>query len=304
MSLTADSAMGLETADWMDELFGSHSGVRLTDVAIPGTHQSATYQIGPLSKVEPGENVFYALVRPLVSNWSKSQFRSIREQLIQGIRFFDLRIAFDSKDQAIITHGLVSLPLHTILNEMSGFILEHPKEVVLIAYDLSYGYKTHRLNSTQISSKMQEVKQLLSDQFQEKLMSFRSDRTFYDFWSAGKSVMVIEQYQNFWPNGYDLNQIKAYLDESLQTQNLLGFRNLQLIYTPPVNLSTYLDLRYAFPILPEGNSLSLFSQTLRDHAVDWIRGWHQSGYKLNVVTTDFFDQFPFVGAVIDTNHTR
>ncbi len=297
----SQSAWCAQTADWMNELYETRSGVRLNEIVIPGTHNSGTYQISPYSEVGPGSNVLYHVVRPLVASWAKTQYRSFREQLTLGIRFFDLRVAFDSSGQALITHGLVSMGLQPALNEISSFILQHPKEVILIAYELSFDYQANRLTPDQRVKKKQEVQQLLNDHFGEAMISFSSQRRFSDFWGAGKSVMLLEEYQNFWPNQDRVEAVKAYLDQSLQSQNLDLFRNVQLILTPSSNLSTFLDFRYAFPFYPGQNSLSLFSQSLRDQMLSWIRGWHDSGSRLNIVTADFFDQCPLISTLLDMN---
>jgi hypothetical protein len=295
-------AFGWDTADWMTETYSSRPYTRLVDVAIPGTHHSATYQISAFSEVEPGERFMFNFIRPLVSGWSKAQFRSVRQQLVKGIRYLDLRVAFDSKQNALITHGLVSMPLKNALNEISGFILEHPKEVILIKYDLSYGYLRGKLKREQEEEKKQEIQRILSDHFQERLISFSNNRTFSDFWERGASVMLLDQFDDFWPNKHDTEAVKAFLDESLRTQNLNRFRNVQLIFTPPEEVSTFIDLRYAFPLFDEQNSLSIYSLSLRQHAPDWIKNWRYSGVKLNIITTDFFDQFAFVQNVLDANY--
>ena len=68
-------------SDWMTTLVESVSDITLRNLVIPGSHDSASYSI-------PSTNIF--------STIGRTQNTSIFEQLLQGIRFLDLRIASGS----------------------------------------------------------------------------------------------------------------------------------------------------------------------------------------------------------------
>jgi hypothetical protein len=297
-------AGALQKAEWMTELYAFRPSTRLIDVVIPGTHQSGSYNISYFSDVEPGDNVFYGLIRPMVASWAKAQFRSVREQLIGGVRFLDLRVAFDRQGQAILTHGLVSLSLREVLSEISGFLMEHPQEVILIATDLSYGYHQSLPSPEEVHTKASEMKQIFFDYFGEKIIPFSQQRSFSDFWNRGASVMLMEDYQDFWADSYQLGPLKSYLEESLRRQKLSKFRNLQMIFTPPEKISFFLNPKYGFPIFGEENSLTALTKELHDHTIAWIREWHAQGLRLNIVTSDFFDRIPFVDFLLELNQTH
>lgn len=111
----------------------------LNQVFLPGTHDSGTYHlenaigrgqdiskdIGPLLKI-PG-------VGKIFKNWARCQYRTINEQLSDGIRFFDFRIVYrDSKKDFYLVHGLYAKSLREELEVIAQFLKTHPEEIVII----------------------------------------------------------------------------------------------------------------------------------------------------------------------------
>lgn len=62
--------------------------------------------------------------------WSKTQEFSVKLQLQNGIRYFDLRLASKiGSDELFFVHGLYSCEVKDVLKEINEFLNEHPKEV-------------------------------------------------------------------------------------------------------------------------------------------------------------------------------
>lgn len=76
--------------DWMRLSQDRLNSTRLVDLVIPGTHNSNTF-------------TFKTLISPFVRN----QKLSIREQLLYGVRYLDLRYGY-SKGQFVDKHGVYS----------------------------------------------------------------------------------------------------------------------------------------------------------------------------------------------------
>lgn len=107
--------------DWMS---GIDDSTYLSDISIPGTHDSGT------------KSVDFPI-------WSKTQTLSISEQLNIGIRYFDLRLEHvsDVYYNAQIVHstskcwndGGGHLTLYEVLNDMYAFLDKNPSETVIVS---------------------------------------------------------------------------------------------------------------------------------------------------------------------------
>ena len=118
------------SADWMAKVDGS---LTLSELAIPGTHDSAT------------QNVQLAF-------FSKCQAKDIRAQLDAGFRYLDIRLGADG-DRLKLMHGFTScktgpmpwsgaLYLDDVLAQCYAFLREHPGETILFAVKQEHGDET------------------------------------------------------------------------------------------------------------------------------------------------------------------
>ena len=109
------------SADWMAEL---PDDLRLNEIAIPGTHDSAAVYVQ-------------------MAYFAKCQSKSLSAQLQAGFRYLDIRLAVD-KDKLVLTHGSMrckrgsqllsaSLYLEDVLEECRSFLRNHPTETILFA---------------------------------------------------------------------------------------------------------------------------------------------------------------------------
>lgn len=98
--------------DWMKSL---DDDFWLSELAIPGTHDSAAYQS-----------------KSIMSNYVETQCLSFKEQLQYGIRFFDIRIRHKSNEFELF-HGVFYLfqQFGDFLKAVDAFLTENPSETVL-----------------------------------------------------------------------------------------------------------------------------------------------------------------------------
>ncbi|AKA50152.1 hypothetical protein VO56_02810 [Mycoplasmopsis gallinacea] len=100
--------------DWMKYVDGRKP---LSHLSIPGTHDSAMFS----------GSGFYWLVGQA---WAKTQSRDFTQQLKEGIRFFDIRIASDMW----IYHGKAASnsTFEQYISQMASFLSNHPSETIII----------------------------------------------------------------------------------------------------------------------------------------------------------------------------
>ena len=135
--------MNVDLADWMSEL-PALSGLPLTLLPIPGTHDSGSYGITPASPwAETGRDDFGILtelpgllqdliVKPIAAGWGKTQSRNLYEQFTDGIRYVDLRLTNEPDGRVYLEHGLRSVPFDEAVDDIAAFANGHPREVLVI----------------------------------------------------------------------------------------------------------------------------------------------------------------------------
>ncbi len=93
--------------------------LKLTELTLPGTHDSGTYPASGISQP-----------------WVQTQYLNIREQLEQGIRALDLRLIIDGSgdNRFQICHDTYTfgLTLKDVLNQITSFLSSTNKEIVIL----------------------------------------------------------------------------------------------------------------------------------------------------------------------------
>ena len=102
-----------------DSWMANHQHRKLTQICLPGSHQSGTYHMQ--QKLKP---------IPMVEGWSRCQRLSIYDQLRAGIRFLDLRVMDHSGDVWLHHNLVVCIKFKDVLLQVQTFISEHPTEIV------------------------------------------------------------------------------------------------------------------------------------------------------------------------------
>lgn len=119
-------------------------GTPISDINIPGTHDSATWNFTQANadsirhNVDPANQVFPAAVY-------QCQRVSLWESLERGVRFFDLRYGLDPEGVRLVfyhAHALMS-ELATVEDVLFGFynwLDSHPSEVVILSVKMEVSY--------------------------------------------------------------------------------------------------------------------------------------------------------------------
>ncbi|MFA8449947.1 MAG: hypothetical protein ACEPOW_04570 [Bacteroidales bacterium] len=187
-----DKEHNIDTKDWMADVFGENQNLKLNDIAIPGTYYSLTYQITPDSPYATDSisewtlSVQKEVGREVLAAFSMNQNLDVKEQLRQGIRYFDFRL--ESYESTIFSfHNFLSSEIEPVLDEFSHFAANHPKEIVFID-----------LKKVNVEPPLYgELLQLIIDRLGRHIVQvsdINPDSTVKNLWNKGVSVVLLSSY--------------------------------------------------------------------------------------------------------------
>ena len=103
---------------WMTELPDYVKQRPLTQLAIPGSHNSFAYNLDVDGELAPDTQEslddtikdlvnLIPTVKIVIHNWSKTQQLTFKQQLMAGVRYFDVRVGYHSPSRRLrFLHGL------------------------------------------------------------------------------------------------------------------------------------------------------------------------------------------------------
>ncbi|KAM9979050.1 hypothetical protein ACTFIZ_000389 [Dictyostelium cf. discoideum] len=126
----------LEYKTWITNNFSKLKNRKVRNLALPGSHDSATYSINSNSPKSPDADG-YKYPNYLLTPWSKTQTCTVYKQLCFGARYFDLRVA-RLKDQLYIIHNFYSVPVKEVLSDIFKYVSENVNEVFILHWSHLY----------------------------------------------------------------------------------------------------------------------------------------------------------------------
>jgi hypothetical protein len=115
--------------NWITNLHNKN--IRICSLKLPGTHHSAVNQL-----INTNLNI--------IKNLTITQNDGIYNQLMKGIRFLDLRITYNNKENEIyIAHTFTSKTLNSVFNDILLFNESHPYEPIVIKICVDNRNKKH-----------------------------------------------------------------------------------------------------------------------------------------------------------------
>jgi 1-phosphatidylinositol phosphodiesterase len=117
-----DSGISHENADWMANVADQR---RLADMSLPGTHDTMTYALNDDD---------YQWSVGVDTDVSMTQNKSLRQQLLAGVRVLDIRCRRTPYNNFDIYHGSVNtgFDFDDVLLDVTDFLADHPTETVLM----------------------------------------------------------------------------------------------------------------------------------------------------------------------------
>jgi hypothetical protein len=159
--LAAALAVVPPTPDWMGELYKDRPDTRLTQIVIPGTHDSGSFKIPTegtckLTAIAGANPVQAGAAKSnpcAAGRLAKAQSRSFTGQLDGGIRYLDIRLGVPAnkvvkaeratqkvtgrqarKVPVYTHHTFISQRFRTSLKQIVGWANAHPKEQVILDF--------------------------------------------------------------------------------------------------------------------------------------------------------------------------
>lgn len=166
---------------WMKERKDILGNLTMSQIFLPGTHDSASYDEGS-RKIN------------IVSNFAITQDTNILGQLIHGVRYLDIRIGRYPETEEIwwTNHGPFyrSVSLKTVIDQVKTFLDNTEEIVILDIREFPIGFPTLSEHNKLVS--------YLEKEFRDYYLEY--DRgwvmTLNEIWSTGKRLII--GYQNSW----------------------------------------------------------------------------------------------------------
>lgn len=297
------------TATWMHDMYKDHPNVKLNQVVIPGSHDSATDQMtrhSPYAKF----NKLHRVSQKLVYMWAKCQHHSVYEQLMDGIRYLDLRLENHSTGWKTF-HGLLSNCLLDVLDQVGKFASNQQREIIIIDFQhlVNFDFQDHINLMEYIINHPQLGPRLAGNHL-------GADGSFLDYWKMEKNVVLFytEGFKHFshlyWSRGNSIENPwyntpkKTVLLESLtagiRDKGPHKFHVSQLILTPDafkVVSGFVFGVSSLFKLTIPGISDLLANGILQ--GLD--RAAKEANTSLNIVIVDFYEHGPFVDNCLEIN---
>ncbi|XP_059181305.1 PI-PLC X domain-containing protein 1-like [Centropristis striata] len=296
-------------SDWMSQLPPELHNIPLFNLAIPGSHDSMSYDLDINSSIiEPDQLKRLSwsyCARYIVRKWSITQEETIAKQLDAGVRYFDLRIARKANDtnptRLYFYHGLYTLTdVETVFRVINDWAGKHPKEILILALSHFKGFD--KKNENQLHAHLISFIKTL---FGSKLLPMTSDPTLQSCWSKGKNVIV--SYGKTNPHRELWSQIPYYYGNSMDTtkveseiRRVLEKASFKYFFVCGLNLTLPDNAGILLYILRLCDNLTNVIQRSLPRLLRWIT--QQAGKTpVNIVASDVVTRDDFVSTVVKFN---
>ena len=254
---------------WMANL---NAKTQLKDIVFPGSHDSLIFE--PITFKQKYTDMakstktfqtvsFIPGINYKVNRWTQTQNSTILEQLNNGIRSFDFRVA-EKNNLCYGFHTFLGPPFKPSLDDIKTFLEQNPKEIILIT----------------IRTKSDSCKQMLYDELDDKIWYYNpSDNiktlTLENLWKRNKNIIISDWNTSRiiisdWLDSYDEEENAAHIKSRLKiqhkndTEDNNKFYNLEWTVTPQTaqvlfNYDSLLYKSYKF-----NQKLPLFLENLSD----------------------------------------
>lgn len=302
-TVDAIGPMTVDPANWMGDL-PALSTLPLTEIPIPGTHDSGSYGItaqSPWALTAQSQFGFLTelpgflqdlIVKPIAAGWAKTQSNDLYDQFSEGIRYVDLRLTNEPDGQVYLEHGLRSVLFTDAVDDIAAFATEHPREALVI-YIQGINNFTPETHAAVIA----QMTEAFGSRMAPRVMGTSS--TLQDLWEADKNVIVVYNNAtavaadpNLWPDG----TLYRPWPEVASVPALLEGNETNLANRPPAAIwgmfgeSTPGVLNYVTGILTLGTrNIEEFMFNVHPPVQQWMRVNFKS--ELNLTTADWYREF-------------
>ena len=133
----------LDLSNWMEQKSSILWNKTLSDLTILGTHDSGAYNLTriqiPTYEPEFLEIMIYVgeqlgiPIEQVITMWGKSQPSNLYDQMMDGVRYIDLRCGWLEEQLNWVTfHWEAGHKIQILMDDVAKFLKQHTKEIVLI----------------------------------------------------------------------------------------------------------------------------------------------------------------------------
>ncbi len=197
-------------SNWMRDRYPFIQDKKLGNLVIPGTHDSGTYSlIDPWDPTDarnlellPGDvgapdkppeaRVALALGGSIAKAWGAAQSRNITQQLEDGIRSLDLRVAVDKKGVLRACHALYGDRIDKILDAVKQFSDAHPQEIIILSFWAFHDW-AQDMPGKMRPDKHAELINMIESRLKNRIANLNSltpENKVSAFINAGKTIIV------------------------------------------------------------------------------------------------------------------
>lgn len=187
------------SSSWMANNQMKLANKKLTEILLPGTHDSFGYDLSSSTICSSDPNASSSARIPNFGlAFAKTQDLSFIDQLNRGIRYFDVRLCLNN-GRVFATHSLITN--HTIDELTSGldtYLAQHPKEVVILDFNHVFGFDSGTLTNYLAT---------FYSKYQRYIVDYRNNTqqsTLSEIWGSGRNLVVVLPRDFSWLNANGL----------------------------------------------------------------------------------------------------
>ena len=313
--MTLNNKSGIyDLSDWVAQVYKDRGSTTLRDMVIPGTHDSGTYNINEsvdiAPDVKPELKAVFSVAKKSAVGWAKTQSFDVKAMFEQGIRHLDLRIR-KHKGEFVIVHSFVGMKVVDVLKQARDFANAHPKEPIILEVaktpsaedmpallDLFDQYVGDRKPDNNIG-----ITDLTLDNIWESDSRDNKNNNVIVIWRAsssdGKSrgYYGSESLTGTWANTEKKAELHDRLFAALKKAPTDSLYYSNFTFTPK-SMTSVLDAINPFY---DQDLLSWTTDKMRGYIGDWVPKWQALGYRVNIMSADFFEYTAMVPIAIKLN---
>jgi len=241
-----------DLSNWMRDLPGEAKEKPLSQLCLPGSHDSFTYSLERGSGAGPDQppcirkltRCFPNISSRIFMRWSRTQEANLTKQLKGGLRYFDIRLeAVDEIDDREwrVLHCLMGARIRGLLLEVRQFLDDHPGEVVIL--DIQHTYSFLKSDHSALASFLLSTFNHLLVPYEGKVMpslgvlQSKDTRVVVIYPPAAKSNMNFWPRKGCptpWPETTDTSKLRTCLSDGLSKRNPEHLFVSQGVLTPHV----------------------------------------------------------------------
>ena len=199
-SFSYNGDFNIYTKTWMNNICKYIYNKKITDISIPGSHNSCSYSCNYKYGICKFAPKYTSFCRCISIKWIKNQNTDIISQLNQGIRYFDLRVGINTKNEIRIHHSIFGELLYNILISINTFLEYNNNEIIVLNFKHLSNNTLHDMLTEHHNTIIKYIKYIFGNKIIEKNMFYNN---IGNLLKKGKQIFIF--YNNeLYTNKYDI----------------------------------------------------------------------------------------------------